>query len=373
MNDAPKISAGRRILELDGLRGVAVIFILIEHNYMLVPIISDWHGHRLLKRLLGGVASGVELFFVLSGFLIASILLENRLAKNVRSVFYTRRISRTGPVYLLLLGSFLAVKASGLFASPQMADVFRASVPFWSYAFMVQNIAMAVIRDIGPFWLAVTWSLAVEEQFYLLMPWLVKFMRIPVLLTLAGASLVICPLLRWMSEWDGPALALYLLPARMENLLLGVVLAVIWHREDWMARLAAHRAQIGVGLLAFIPLFFALPFFTPWWLLISVQGIGYFFLLIYVLLSPDSVLSRWLRSRSLLFMGGISYFVYLFHLPFLYFFHAIFRHDLPFHVGALGRFCTWASLVALVLAGACSRRWLELPFIRLGKKRRYQT
>src|SRR5262249_34841992 len=116
---------------------------------------------------------GVDLFFVLSGFLIAGILLDNRTATNYFSVFYTRRICRIFPLYFLVLGLFILLLATGAREWTSLTWLFHDPMPLWSYATFTQNVPMALQSTLGAGWMEVTWSLAVEEQFYFVIPLLV--------------------------------------------------------------------------------------------------------------------------------------------------------------------------------------------------------
>src|SRR5262249_44795416 len=126
--------------------------------------------HQCLQRAGSLFFSGVDLFFVLSGFLIGGIVLDHRDSASLLPAFYARRFFRIIPLYALLLVSFFVCRELPGLSQTNRGLYFTSTVPEWSYLCFTQNIAMAVKRDIGPYWLGVTWSLAVEEQFYLLAP-----------------------------------------------------------------------------------------------------------------------------------------------------------------------------------------------------------
>jgi peptidoglycan/LPS O-acetylase OafA/YrhL len=106
--------------------------------------------------------TGVDLFFVLSGYLITTILLNNRNSPSYFRSFYGRRVFRILPIYYVMFAVY--VVGSYLSWSPSL---FAGKVPEWTYAFGLQNFWMAARQDYGATWLAATWSLAIEEQFYL--------------------------------------------------------------------------------------------------------------------------------------------------------------------------------------------------------------
>jgi peptidoglycan/LPS O-acetylase OafA/YrhL len=139
-----------RLPELDGIRGCAILLVLIWH-YIPAQI------HAPAQALSGGIAtclsltySGVDLFFVLSGFLIAGILMDNGTAKNYFSVFYARRACRIFPVYFLLLGLFAVFTAMGSGHWSRLSWLFQNRLPLWSYASFTQNVVMGLRSTTGP-------------------------------------------------------------------------------------------------------------------------------------------------------------------------------------------------------------------------------
>src|ERR1700722_12473750 len=140
---------------LDGLRAYAALAVLAYHT----TIACFWPGWV-----------GVHFFFVLSGFLITGILLKSKEASNYFKVFYARRFLRIFPVYYLVLLSVIIV---AVIAGRNIQSV-------WYYVFYVQNFKLAYHNwDISTFpkWLNHTWTLAIEEQFYIFFPLLVRFLK----------------------------------------------------------------------------------------------------------------------------------------------------------------------------------------------------
>ena len=165
MNQAKFSFSGRRIPELDGIRGLAIVSVLIWH-YGVGQIVSEPHSIlNYALRMLGFTWSGVDLFFVLSGFLIGGILLDNKGSKDYFKIFYIRRICRIFPLYFLWLALFAAISYGAAYfvvanRLHQIDWLFQNSMPMWSYLTFTQNIAMAFKGDFGANWLGVTWSLA---------------------------------------------------------------------------------------------------------------------------------------------------------------------------------------------------------------------
>jgi peptidoglycan/LPS O-acetylase OafA/YrhL len=152
----------RRVVELDGLRGLVTILVIVSHYFGEVP-------HGLRATMLGWLA--VDMFFVLSGYLIGRLILERQQHANFFAVFYVRRFCRIMPPYLVTTVALFGLLA--LIRQPWVdADI---RFPLWSYLSFSQNFFMISTGSIGAHWLAPTWTLAVEEHFYLVIPALVAF------------------------------------------------------------------------------------------------------------------------------------------------------------------------------------------------------
>ena len=190
------------IRELDGLRGVAALMVIAWH-YIGIPDGPNFWLWRVFY--LGHF--GVDLFFVMSGFLITTILLENRDSGTYFSSFYGRRALRIWPVYYLMcVACFLG------WLSGKSPTLFQGVVPGWTYIFGIQNFWMAKLQDYGAFWLAGTWSLAIEEQFYLVFPLIVRLVPTNVLPKILIAAIVVCPLGRLAASFTPDQFGYYVLP-----------------------------------------------------------------------------------------------------------------------------------------------------------------
>src|SRR5712691_11866784 len=237
------LNLSERIPELDGIRGIAIGMVLIAHHfevvsrpgsglaYALVPLRLDW--------------SGVDLFFVLSGFLIGGILLDARESSNYFRVFYTRRFFRIVPIYavLLLSASFIRHLAdAGTIRG--FNEIFVGRLPWWYFATFLQNIGMSIHKTWGTFPLGVTWSLAVEEQFYLTLPLLIRFLNRRALLRFMLFAIAGAPLLRAFFFHRDPLnfFPWYtLMPCRADSLLLGVLGAIVLREPRVRGWLLDHR------------------------------------------------------------------------------------------------------------------------------------
>jgi peptidoglycan/LPS O-acetylase OafA/YrhL len=166
----PHSEFARRIPELDGLRGLAILLVVICHYVGDADHagLGYWPHHFLSALSVGW--SGVDLFFVLSGFLIGGILLDSRNSSQYFKTFYVRRIHRILPIYYAWIAIYVLIVGANIYLARGRSAVTGQElrvVPV--YFFFLQNM----IYSPSPFqwkWFAVTWSLAVEEQFYLLAP-----------------------------------------------------------------------------------------------------------------------------------------------------------------------------------------------------------
>jgi peptidoglycan/LPS O-acetylase OafA/YrhL len=163
--------------QLDGLRAVAVVFVLIGHSG---PNFAHFPAARHYIAQYG--ATGVQMFFVLSGFLITGILLAEKDSPHYFRNFYARRGLRIWPLYYLVV---IFTLASGAFG--------RHGVSWWPYLFYVSNLTYGVDHaqpvPFGPIW-----SLAVEEQFYLAWPALVWMLTRKRLMAFCAVLMVVCPI-----------------------------------------------------------------------------------------------------------------------------------------------------------------------------------
>lgn len=196
---------------LDALRGIAIGQVIVWH--LIEPGLEK--RLPLAGRIFSATWSGVDLFFVLSGFLIGGILLKNRGAENYYTVFYARRMLRIIPLYVVAL--CVAVLGYG--------TAFQGY-----YLIFGQNVVWAAQDMFGPGPTAMTWSLAVEEQFYLCLPIMVALIPARSLPKVIIALILAAPAFRIVCHWFGyPHAAYLLLPARMDSLFIGVLIAWVAH------------------------------------------------------------------------------------------------------------------------------------------------
>jgi len=372
-NEQTPSTATRRILELDGVRGLAILLVLVWH-YIQNQLRAD-PGTLLayFKQALGFTWCGVDLFFVLSGFLIAGILLDQRESQYYYRAFYARRICRIFPLYYLLIGLFALLVATGVGDLHSQRFLFgNNDIPLWSYASFTQNIWMGAGNTFGAHWLAITWSLAVEEQFYLFLPLMVRIIprsRLPLIFLW---FIIMAPYLR-ATEPDFTA---YInTPWRADSLLIGAMLAYYVRVPVFMSWAYAHKTHLyGVFYLL---LFGALatnfshqrPFsltFTYFWL-----ALLFAVLVLILLIDRESLLARMFRNRQLVWLGTISFGVYLFHQAISGLLFGLIVGDIP---AILSLYDVGVTLLALMLTLALaylSFHYFERPAIRFGHSFRY--
>jgi peptidoglycan/LPS O-acetylase OafA/YrhL len=283
MTDSLAVPAPARSAVADAVRGAAILLVVAFHWFGL-PF--GW--------------SGVDLFFVLSGYLIGGILIDNRESPAYFRTFYARRLFRIVPLYAVFLA------ATGLTAGRDL--------PLWRYLTFTQNFAWVDGGLAGRGFTGLTWSLAVEEQFYLVLPVLIRIVPPRAVPFVSAGCVAAAPACRWALVAAGGMYAPYLLlPGRMDSLFAGVLVAWLSRHPEAMDRL--RRYAPGIGCIAFLAfLATGLRFgFSP----ISMQMylFGYSFMaLAYAGAVMTAIAARSVVPPRLMVAAGIAaYSVYLFH------------------------------------------------------------
>lgn len=298
--------------ELDGLRAAAILSVMCIHTASRFQFL-----HLDGAFAFGWI--GVDLFFVLSGFLITGILLDSGASKHYFRNFYARRILRIWPIYFLLI--FIAFAVFPLISARQpylMEHLPHETRSAWVYLAFLQNL----IRCGQPnqLVLGVTWSLAIEEQFYLVWPLLVRFASKRTLAGIVIAILAVSPLLRWLVSFHFPPNWIYQNTAcRLDGLALGALIAIAV-RSGWASRnllLTWSLVALAFGTLGsflMVPPGVTDPApplaFTS--LALTFGGILGITL---CLVGRETLLNRVLTFAPLRYVGRISYCLYLVHLP----------------------------------------------------------
>lgn len=307
----------RYIPELDGLRGLAILWVVSLHSLQLVPDYASQEGFvGAIFKFLSAGWMGVDLFFALSGFLITRLLLGEQLDRKGIVNFYGRRILRIAPAYFLVIGvsAVLSLTAGETLAAAWKIPAASTHVTMLLY---VQNLTFlwgGNLLDCG--WLVHTWSLAVEEHFYLLWPFAVAFVGrrhfrwlLPCLIVAVLAARL------HASDTGVRVLPLYTATFfRIDALLLGCLVAILpeVRRRYWAIIFAAAVGAViwsisGEGIANLGAK--------------KVQTWGYTAIGI-AAAATVAIFSRHcgfpaglLRSAPLQWVGKVSYGTYLFHVP----------------------------------------------------------
>ena len=345
--EAPHVAAAHGYrTDIDGLRALAVLPILFNHAGV---------------RGFGGGYVGVDVFFVISGFLITGILLRDLEAKRHSIVeFYRRRALRIMPalcamlliVTLVSLATLLPGETVRFARSVGATLLFGSNILFLSEAgyFDVASHTKPLLH---------TWSLAVEEQFYILWPLLLAVIgvhrRLPLRAVLVGVALASLALSVWLVRYDMSA-AFYLLPSRAWELAVGGLIAVFPHRIRirWVNEALAAAALIVLALAVWrfssVTPFPGLAALVPCLATVAMIFTG-----------PLTLVGRGLSLRPLVFVGLISYSLYLWHWPVIVF-AEVWLLLAPTPAVMAGEVA--ASVVLAIL----SWRFVETPF-RVGGRR----
>jgi peptidoglycan/LPS O-acetylase OafA/YrhL len=374
----------QRLIELDGLRGFALLLILAFHA---VSQEGEYPAGTFLFYLQRSFAMGwtaLDLFFVLSGFLIGGILMDARESPSYFKTFYLRRVFRIVPVYFawVLLYVLIAAFASDLVVKLSNSGL-RPPLDFsvWSHFLFLQNSFNFHFAGLAGAWFAHLWSLAVEEQFYLVAPLTVRIIPPRHLKWVLAAVVCIAFLarlyLRFVSHLPLTAVTTRTV-SRMDSLVIGMVVAVLVRSQPsqrWLAQnLSALRiilAVLAAGALGFF-------FFSYGSLTLGMQTAGFTWMAVFyaaVLLLAVENRSGWLasflRTPLLLELGSVSYCVYLVHLVTNVSLHALVFHHAPRLSTPGGALITGVSI--LIAYGIAKLSWIyfEGPLQRRGHAYKY--
>lgn len=367
-------SNAARIPALDGVRGLAVLAVVV-HN-------TAWIGsrHRELSAKMYSAAAaagwtGVQLFFVLSGFLITGILLDDKGTAGCVRRFFVRRTLRIFPLYFATLGTVVVLAAAGLGPEVWSRTVLTEQWPYWLYVSNWTDPFRAGINVLSH-----VWSLAVEEQFYVLWPAIVWSLSSRSLLQLTVGMVALGPLVRLAMHVDGmPSEALYMFTtARMDALATGALVAILVRDEGHQQSLSWWTPRIATAAtLALVALVLTQRGFHSNEVPIAVVGQSLVSLLAACVVTwgigATSVQLHWLKrlldAGALPRLGNYSYAIYMFHYPLHrklqpFFTAWVNTHTTPSYLLRLGTY----SLVVLLLSYLLARiSWVlvERPFLSL--------
>lgn len=360
-------STPARIPELDGLRGLAISCAISSHYFHdpLQPF------NEALQWLRTGTAlfwSSIDLFFILSGYLIGSALIQQKASPRYFSTFYARRFTRTLPLYYLLLVIYWLVSHSPL--AVQVPWLVQNPLPYWPYWVLLQTYFIGEAGHTGAPMLAPMWSLGVEEHFYLLVPLFLRWAptrRLPLWIALLMVFSVAC---RFYMPWMHNYMAL---PCRLDSLLAGMLLAWACLHPPTLAFLQKHTK---VWRLLFWAMLAVMAYwswaFRQWHFLMNEMFIVFYgTCLLLTLFDKQSLLATVCRWHWLQHLGIVSYSIYIFHQPIQGLVHGLWLGQAPTiaqwqHLGA-----TLLALGITLVVASASYHYFERYFLAIGKRFRW--
>jgi peptidoglycan/LPS O-acetylase OafA/YrhL len=307
--------------ELDGLRFVAFMMVYLFHGGVSQGLLARLVGSRVAAVFVDNGGYGVQLFFILSGYLITALLLreEARYGHIALRAFWVRRILRIWPLYYLVLviGFFLLPALDGHIGSRSYSEMLRIHLlPFVCF---LGNWSMALVSPIQYDWLSVLWSVCVEEQFYIIVPLLIAVCPPRARRLLVGLLIIGSIAVRWAcAQRSGSQLMIVFNTfAQFDTLLSGVFLALVmgWKSDrpiltKWLRWLqwplylmigwVLSRPNLGEGT----------PFHRTWdFVWVWLCGVG----VVVVAVWGQGWLRAALSYSRIVWLGKISYGLYMYH------------------------------------------------------------
>lgn len=367
---APVSFSARRLVALDGLRGIAILLVLYHHfipEHLTGNLLSRWAG-----RFAASAWFGVDLFFVLSGFLITGILFDARRDRHFFRNFYARRTLRVFPLYYGVLAVTLLILPLAL----HLPFHWNQQPWLWFYGVNLHPLLCGANFNFPSplgLWYAHFWSLAVEEHFYLVWPLAVFLFARKPLMWISASLAVLALLLRvCMLHW-GPDVLFQTTFLRMDGLLLGGWVALAIRRPGGIEKLlrpACLVAAVAGGIM------FAMflhdgglyrgnrDVMTAGY---SLLGVFFAAMLLPIVSSPPNLLQRALGAGWLRFFGRYSYGMYVFHYMLLPQFVKLLPARFPYPITAFICIATLGTVAVAWLSFNLYERWF------LGLKRLFES
>ena len=336
----------QKVPQLDALRGLAILLVIFHNASEKFPALH-------LQGLFANGWMGVDLFFVLSGFLITGILLDTKLSEGYLKNFYARRCLRIWPLYYSVI--FFMFVVLPLLSRSEGRIIFEKSSPWWAYPLFLQNFLISPVSTAAAGALGVTWSLAIEEQFYLVWPWIVKFCSYAQLRRIAIAVICLSPVLRFY--FSRHHIDLYTnVFCRLDGLMAGAFLAFVVRADNFLPSKFIRRAWI--SLLIAAPLAFLTEALHARWVVFSWSAVASAAFVYLSLFSSQKWLQAGLMNPFLVYTGTISYGLYLLHKISFGMVQTLRLDRYPFLIMP-------TILLASYALAALSWHLLEKPFLRL--------
>jgi peptidoglycan/LPS O-acetylase OafA/YrhL len=345
------------------------------------PVLVDLPFPELIHALSHMGWIGVDVFFVLSGFLITSILLQTRDGDGYYRNFYARRALRIFPLYYLTITIVFIVV---IIFSPDQKNEVLYNLP-WYYLY-VSNWGFSFLYLEDPFAIGLAWSLAIEEQFYLVWPLIVhrlnsrKLVLLSLILIISSLFVrIVLPQLYISPTIDYGELFYHATFTRLDSLILGALIAMMYQLEFWKKLLGILATPTFIISLFAIYYLVSINPISPLWDNPPMYIYGFTFIalaaggLIVMLTTypEESLLRKLFRIRLLSFFGKYSYAIYLFHrIPILFL-------DRYFNENAILGYQGWLlfnvlALLIPVIMAVISWEVFENPILKFKKYFEYQ-
>lgn len=355
-------ASGKYYPALDGLRGIAILLVILLHNFKFTNyFFFGW--------------LGVDLFFVLSGYLITDILLRTVESKNFLRNFYMRRVLRILPLYVFVLIICLYVLPQ-LISSIHIDYYQDNQVWFWTFT---QNWLFIFKSPIGSPIIMHFWSLAVEEQFYLVWPFIILWVKKPKpLLWISFLMLVAVMILRvvlWRFQIEDLAYDSLYTFTRIDGICVGCMVALILRVNPGLLEKYRYIVVLTLAGLNFIIYFlnFNSPARFPYLAFVGYTTFAILFgILLYECITRDS---KWIKilfaNKPLRFFGRISFGFYVYHWPVYLVLFPYLRDVLIEEALLNSSVAQWISAIVATLTSlglsVLSYRYFESYFLRLKK------
>jgi len=365
---SPDTVGTRRIIELDGLRGFAALGVIAGH---VLETQLDWlrNSHPLLHDRLQFIRYSVDIFFVLSGFLVGGMFFDHKHRSNFLVAFYTRRAARILPLYYLLLAvAFLPI----LDPWSKMSEM---KIPRWTYLVFIDNFWHSAFI-LPSKWLGILWTICIEEQFYVVAPLVVVWCSSKTVARLC----VVCALgmlgLREFILSDASLVATINLWrftfTAGDGLAIGLLGAWIVRQPFWNSVVSHHghylRLGTWLGFLTMISLI-TQPFPHSRGIGITIASLATLMVILCAHSSQNLALLKPLRWHVFLEIGNYSYFIYLFHQMILSLLLMIGPERLTGGIPSLTLAALFFMLIAATLLPAIqAKKWIEDPVMALAKR-----
>jgi peptidoglycan/LPS O-acetylase OafA/YrhL len=340
------------IPSLDGLRGLAALLVLIFHLFQY-RFTMGW--------------MGVDLFFVLSGFLITGILLDTKGSNNYYKNYLAKRSLRIFPLYYFILFIFFLVLPAVGYHYPHYTYLNEEGIQKW-YWLYIQNWRIFVEEGVNPSHILVHfWSLAIEEQFYIFWPVIIYFVPKNKMAYVCGflicLSLAVRFYLHYVVEMNFVKIYIFTF-ARLDALAVGALVACLVRSDEgiaWLKKYALWIFYAASALVAGIVLYhmsFDLKYFTTFGYTVLAIVFGCL-LLISLTDHPYNVFKKFLETGVMRFFGKYSYGIYVYHMIVL----RIAEQQLEPHIGR-GKTLALVFVLSIVIA-VISYHAIEKHFLKL--------